>query len=375
MTNRPEYTTLAQRYTARYPVLTYIGTQVNFWIIANALLAAVGWFVLRISEQLFTVPVEVKFWPLLLLSIITGLCYGLAVGFFGYYLERSFFRKLPLGKVILFKAIGSMMMLIALLLVTRFILFESFIAQSITFRSLVWNDTAWDNLFTLLLVYYASMTLVITFINQISRRYGPGVLIPLLLGRYRDPKETERIFMLMDLKSSTAIAEQLGHLRYSAFIRDCFADINAVLFEFNAHVYQYVGDEIVVMWPVEEGLRDHSCIRFFNACEKQFLQRNNHYQTAYGVLPDFKAGVHMGKVTAVEIGEIKRDIAYHGDTLNTAARIQSVCNEHGKNLLASEYLMEMLGPHAQLQVELLGRILLKGKAVEIGVVSIHWNDL
>ncbi len=44
----------------------------------------------------------------------------------------------------------------------------------------------------------------------------------------------------------------------------------------------------------------------------------------------------MGKVTAVEIGDIKRDIAYHVDTLNTAARIQSVCNEYNKDFLVSE---------------------------------------
>ncbi|MBC3792862.1 hypothetical protein FH603_3376 [Spirosoma sp. LMG 31447] len=38
--------------------------------------------------------------------------------------------------------------------------------------------------------------------------------------------------------TSTSTAEQLGHIRYSSFIRDCFADINEVLFPFGAQVYQ-----------------------------------------------------------------------------------------------------------------------------------------
>src|SRR4030095_9113636 len=149
--------------------------------------------------------------------------------------------------------------------------------------------------------------------------------------------------MFMDLKSSTSMAEKLGHLKYSSFIRDCFMDINQVLSPFNAQVYQYVGDEIVLTWKVRDGLKDFSCIRFFFACEKQFVDKFEYYTKHYGVLPHFKAGLHLGEVTAVEIGEIKRDIAYHGDTLNTAARIRSVCNDFDKKLLASESLLEKIG--------------------------------
>ena len=93
-------------------------------------------------------------------------------------------------------------------------------------------------------------------------------------------------------------------------------DINQILFHYNAEIYQYVGDEIVVCWRTEEGLRDLSCVHFFFACEKQFNLRAEYYKQHYGMLPEFKASLHLGKVTAVEIGEIKRDIAYHGDTRN-----------------------------------------------------------
>ena len=225
----------------------------------------------------------------------------------------------------------------------------------------------------LLLIYYFFMTLLISFINQINKKYGPGVLIPLLLGKYRTPKEEERIFMFMDLKSSTATAEKLGHLTYSAFIRDCFSDINAVVYPFRAQVYQYVGDEIVVTWPEHEGLKQHACIRFYFACQNQFIIRAEYYRTTYDLLPDFKASLHTGPVTAVEIGEVKRDIAYHGDTVNTAARIQSVCNEYGKSFLASQYLIDRIGELHYLKTEPLGLVQLKGKAEKIRLVSIDWN--
>ena len=78
----------------------------------------------------------------------------------------------------------------------------------------------------------------------------------------------------------------------------------------------------------------------------------------------------MGKVTAVEVGEIKQDIAYHGDTLNTAARIQSVCNTYNKDLLVSEYLIEKIGMDQRMVFEPLGAVLLKGKTAEVGIVSV-----
>ncbi len=90
--------------------------------------------------------------------------------------------------------------------------------------------------------------------------------------------------------------------------------------------------------------------------------------------PEFKAGVHTGTVTTVEIGEVKRDIAYHGDTLNTAARIQGICNEHGKSLIASKILLDKLGTHPKMKLQELGRVLLKGKTTAIALASVEWSE-
>ncbi len=374
MAKKFEYTTLANRYTARFPVLTYVSIQANFWIVANILLVAIMHLQSQIISQAFNIPVAGRFAPMLWIAVVLGVLYGVILGLTGYYLERKIFWKLSLGKVILFKALGSLALLTVLLWLLRFVLFDVFISPSLYLPGITLNEASWEYFFYLLLIYYFFMTLIISFINQVNKKYGPGVLVPLLLGRYRNPKEEERIFMFMDLKSSTTTAEKLGHLRYSSFIRDCFVDVNEVLFPFCAQVYQYVGDEIVVMWPEDEGLKDHLCIRFYFACKKQFQHRAGYYMTNYGFLPDFKAGVHMGKVTAVEIGEIKKDIAYHGDTLNTSARIQSVCNEYNKDFLVSEYLLGKTEKDQRMKTEALGRILLRGKTEKIGIVSVDWTD-
>ncbi|TMI97386.1 MAG: adenylate/guanylate cyclase domain-containing protein [Bacteroidetes bacterium] len=374
MSKEFDYTAIAQRFSARFPALTYIITQINFWIIANILLGIILQLQSLSLSQTFEFPGLISFTTVLVITILLGILYGISLGSIDYYFDKNIFRKKPLGKVLLLKTIISLGILILLFLFIRFILFD-FVNSTLHYKpGFTLHDKSWKYLFYLVLIYYFFMSLVINFINQVNKKYGPGVLIPLLLGKYRNPREEERIFMFMDLKSSTSLAEELGHLKYSSFIRDCFMDINHVLLPFNAQVYQYVGDEIVLTWKLSDGLKDLSCIRFFFACENYFRDRNLYYTKNYGFLPLFKAGLHLGQVTAVEIGEIKRDIAYHGDTLNTTARIQSACNEYNKKFLVSEIVLEKLGLVNNLSAEPLGPIQLRGKTTKIGIASVDWIE-
>jgi adenylate cyclase len=374
MPTKHDYTSRAVRYTARFPLLTFVGIQINFWIIANLLLVSIMHMTSLIIGQTFQVSITGEFTPLLLLAVTLGVCYGLILGLTNYYLDQKLFRKLALGKIIIFKAVISLGVLILILVLLRYAFYELLILPTLPPDAAIANHEAWGFTFWLFVIYYFFMTLLISFINQVNKKYGPGVLVPLLLGKYRNPQEEERVFMFMDLKSSTTTAEKLGHLKYSACIRDCFFDINEVLLPFHAEVYQYVGDEIVVTWRAREGLENFTCIRFYFACRKQFRDKAAYYQSHYGLLPEFKAGLHVGKVSAVEIGEIKRDIAYHGDILNTASRIQSVCNQFNKDFLVSEELLERIGTHPNLKTEPLGMILLRGKTAEIAIASVEWVD-
>lgn len=371
MPEKFDYTTLAYRYTARFPLLTYVGTQTNFWIIANIFLVAIMHLQSRMMSQFFSVPMSGNLGALIVVAVILGALYGAILGIAGYYMDKSIFRKKALGKVIILKSLTSLCVLILILAVLRYALFDPLILPWLPPRFNL-QEESWRLMFRILLLYYSVVTLIISFINQVNKKYGPGVILPLLFGRYRDPKEEDRIFMFMDLKSSTTTAEELGHLKYSSFIRDCFSDINEVLYPYRAQVYQYVGDEIVVTWPESEGLKEHFCLRFYFACQKQFHDHADYYQSNYGLLPEFKAGVHAGKVTSVEIGEYKRDIAYHGDTLNTASRIQGVCNEYKKNFIGSKDLLDKVGSHPNLYIEDIGLVQLKGKVTKVGLVSIDW---
>ncbi|MEM9400237.1 MAG: hypothetical protein AAF984_08505 [Verrucomicrobiota bacterium] len=47
------------------------------------------------------------------------------------------------------------------------------------------------------------------------------------------------------------------------------------------------------------------------------------YLKKYGLVPSFKADIHLGAIMCHEVGDDKREIAYLSDATNTTAHIQN----------------------------------------------------
>jgi adenylate cyclase len=223
----------------------------------------------------------------------------------------------------------------------------------------------------LIVLFHLSMaSLLYHFILQINKKFGPGVLLEYSLGKYFAPKEEQRAFMFLDLRSSTRLAETLEHVSYSRFIQDCYAELTLPLINHKAQVYQYVGDEVVVSWKMDRFFSASYCYEFFYAFQEKLKAKREYFQFHYGVCPEFKAGVHCGQVTVAEVGEIKTEIAYHGDVLNTASRIQNLCNQFEKQLLISESIMERLSEKDRALATFVAEVELRGKGTTTKVYTV-----
>lgn len=220
-------------------------------------------------------------------------------------------------------------------------------------------------------VFYAVVLLVLLqFITLVSRLLGPKMLLNYLVGRYHSPQEEERIFMFMDLRSSTTIAERLGHLKWHQFLNDFFFDIARPVRRAKGEIYQYVGDEVVISWPRKVGVKNLNCIHCFFWIWYKMYQRRDYYLKKYGYEPVFKAGYHVGVVIVGEIGDFTRDIVFHGDTVNTASRIQVECNVWNRRLLLSDTLLQMLDLGNEYTSEYITKIRLRGKNQELELFSL-----
>jgi adenylate cyclase len=214
-------------------------------------------------------------------------------------------------------------------------------------------------------IAWSFVVAVTQLLLQVNSKFGQGVFWDIIRGKYNTPKEEKRIFMFLDINSSTVIAEQLGDENYHSLLKDFFADITAPIVDNKGTIYQYVGDEVVVAWNYEDGIENQHCIRcFFDM--KLFIQKNKEkYLRRYGLIPSFKAGIHCGRVIAGEVGIIKRDITYSGDVLNTTSRILSKCGEFQQEMIASSDLLSELRFAKEFITRPLGAIKLRGKQKEV----------
>lgn len=200
---------------------------------------------------------------------------------------------------------------------------------------------------------------------QVNKKFGYGTFWHIISGKYNTPKEEKRIFMFLDINSSTSIAEQLGDEVYHSLLKDFFADITNPVLNNKGNIYQYVGDEVIISWEYEEGIEGSHCVRCFFDMKLCIEKQKDKYLGRYGLVPSFKAGLHSGNVVAGEVGLIKRDITYSGDVLNTASRIRSTCKEFKVEIIASADLLTHVQLADRYAVESLGSIKLKGKEKEV----------
>lgn len=349
--------------------LRLLWPSLSFWSIGMSMFAIFRYYGIGDNEDILLTGTfaQTPIWVTILSHMSVGFSIGLLYAVIDFILDRFGPKKLSLGLNLIFKTLIYFVSTIAVFTV---------VLEVFTALDLVNIDTSrgwWRTNKTLraILVYMILLSLVFSFIKMAIEKFGKGVFIKMLLGRYKDPKEEKRIFMFLDLKDSTTIAEQLGHFKYSQFIQDCFFDLNEVVPKFNAEIYQYVGDEAVLSWPYKKGLANNNCVHLFFAFQRQKLARANYYSGKYGVVPQFKAGLHGGNLMVAEVGIVKKELAYHGDVINTSARIQGQCNKFNVPILISEGLLNNLRLDDSLSSTSLGTALLKGKHKEINIYTLN----
>lgn len=345
------------------------------WIILFWTIIAIGQFLFEfeVLTNHTTVAGDFPFWRYIIYDVISVIIAAVIGGSIMVFFLENWFRKRPYGQ--------AMWLVFVLYSVTSLLI--SYFAYSILYKNElnlpffskeVQNQVA-DYLWSLGYFKNYTVWLIITFISiaalLINDKYGPGVLKDFLLGKYFHPTREERIFMFLDLRSSTKIAELLGEARYFNFLKELFREATIPILNSRGEIYQYIGDEIVITWKMDKGLKNAACVRCFFDIQEVILKRSPYYLEKYGFKPEFKAGIHYGHVMTGEIGVVKRDIIFSGDVLNTAARIQGKCNDFGVDILLSHHIIERLSlPPNTLHPEKMGDLQLRGKQNRVSLYTI-----
>ncbi len=286
-------------------------------------------------------------------------------------LKRLFIKK-TFGQKLLLKTIIYVAAIIIFLIVTAQIVNSIRMERSIFHPVVVQAvlDFFFNFAFLSLSIYMGAIVTITLFFTEVSDSLGSNVLKNFFLGKYHAPQEEERVFMFLDMKSSTTIAEQLGHTRYFDLLNEYYADMSEALIQTFGEIYQYVGDEMVVSWTLKNGIRNNNCLRCFFLIKATYNRLSTKYEKKFGLVPAFKAGLHYGKVTTGEIGVLKKEFLFTGDVLNTTARIQGSCNAYGVDILISSELLSQLATEEDYQVQEIGEVELRGRHAKVKLFTV-----
>jgi adenylate cyclase len=297
--------------------------------------------------------------PAALINAVTiGLTGGIVLSFFEYFVFRIDSRRWNFLSIVLIKTI-LYLFLFALLIIgftclTRSItsnrgFWEYFYSEQ--FQHFIFQED-----FHIILIYCLIVLVIINFTRQINRKIGHGVLLNFIFGRYHEPREEARIFAFIDLKQSTRIAEQLRALQFHKLLYEFFHDISLSILLTKGQIYRYVGDEIVVSWKMQAGLNNANCLRCFFLMKQQIIKNRSKYLKLFGLTPDFHAAFHAGTVVRGEIGDVKSQLVYHGETMFIGSKMEKTCSKLGYELLISSTLLEKISLPKELIAKKIGKM-------------------
>ncbi|MCE9618713.1 MAG: adenylate/guanylate cyclase domain-containing protein [Planctomycetes bacterium] len=220
-------------------------------------------------------------------------------------------------------------------------------------------------------LYSLAVSFVIVSLMEVDRLLGPGVLWRLVIGRYHRPVLEDRAFLLLDIESSSGIAEDIGDERFLGLLHRVITDVSEAIVAHGGEIYRFVGDGIIVSWPTVAAVRDARILHCLAAVVAVMERNRETYRSEFGVAPLGRAAMHAGPIAVGEVGDARREIAFLGDTLNTASRMDQECRKLGRRALISSDLLARLAVPDGMRVESLGDVMLRGKSHTVALHAIE----
>jgi adenylate cyclase len=221
------------------------------------------------------------------------------------------------------------------------------------------------------ILFFFFVSFVISFLVDVNSLLGQNVLLSFATGRYFRPRVEQRVFLMIDMKNSTAVAERLGEVDFHRLLNRFVSDLTGPIVSQKGQIHKYVGDELIVTWPLAAGLKDARCLRACFGAIRRLAELGPSYERQFGLRVDFRAGLHCGPVVVGEMGTVKKEIAMIGDTLNTTARVVDACRDADVSVIASAALLEKTMLPASIVARSLGPVALRGKKSPIELFALE----
>ena len=195
--------------------------------------------------------------------------------------------------------------------------------------------------------------------NLFGQHVSPQVVERLLLEGASTASDTRRVaVMFVDFRSFTAAARSRSPQDVVDRLDGAFAVLVEILDRHGGIVNKFLGDGFLALFgaPFEAGDAAHHAV----AAAREMLVAMNSANESSSWPLRIGIGIHFGEVVAGNIGSPRRkEYTVIGDTVNYAARLESLNKEFNSQLLISSVVRDALGEAGSDAVSL-GEVAIRG---------------
>lgn len=209
-------------------------------------------------------------------------------------------------------------------------------------------------------------------INEVIKKFVPNEFISSLgkenITDVRLGDQVEKIVTVLftDIRDFTTLSEQMSPEENFRFVSSFNEVLGPIIRSHRGFINQYLGDSIMAIFPIQPEDALLAAVEMQRAVRKL-----NHERTQRGELPiQAGIGMHTGSLIMGITGDEHRlDAATISDTVNTAARIESLTKYYKSPLILSEETFKRIPDPSKFAFRRLGKVLLKGKNNLLSVVE------
>ncbi len=215
--------------------------------------------------------------------------------------------------------------------------------------------------------------------RRLSQFFSPDVLRAVVRGRGAMSLASSRrtlTVLFSDIRGFTSMAEKLEPEEVAAMLSEYLTEMTEIVFRHGGTVDKYIGDCVMALYnvPFED---PHHAVRAVQTAldfQERTLAVSQRWEERVGVSIRNGVGINTGEAIVGTLGSRQRlEYTAIGDTVNLAARLESLTKEYGAGIIVSESTYAAVRGHFLTRE--LGAVTVKGKTRPVKIYAVVPGDL
>jgi adenylate cyclase len=179
-----------------------------------------------------------------------------------------------------------------------------------------------------------------------------------------------------DLRGFTSLSEKMEPEIVAEMLKEYLSEMTQVVFQHKGTVDKYIGDCVMAIWnaPFDDPEHAANAVRTALDFQERTLEVSAKWEEKLGGKIRNGCGINTGEAVVGTMGSRQRlEYTAIGDTVNLAARLESITKDYNSSIIISESTHEYV--KGQFMTRELGAVTVKGKTRPVRIFAVLPTDI